>query len=261
MKKLFTILLAIALMVSLVACGAQTGNGAGIDDTADTFSADVSIEMSDEVEITAEVEKDSTSGVAIIELVKSQEYAEYEITDPELITELQILYESFEYFVAYSSRVPVQPYFEVTFTYDGEEISYRADEYSVSAPNIKSGMPIYEINYYELIEDIIQKQTQSVFITEYVDGVAGDRVYLEEETYIEYLNTIYDSLAGVTDPTDEEFSGKFYKATIRNDGEEIEFCVDENNLIQFTSLGEGTFSVTDEIDYYTEMISLTIQNP
>ncbi len=205
-------------------------------------------------------EDSEISGTAILEIGAES----YEISDPEDLDNLRIICESLEYNTVSTTEDLGDNYCKVTVTIDGEAFIF-----SVSADNIisldgKTYSTKYDTDYCSTLSEMAEnsgKQYRGVTITHRTsDGLT--KTVITDESDIEYLVSLYESLSEITEPTDETFRRvSYYKISYRDNGVEKEFWINDSNLILSENLGDGTFAVTDGVDYCEEIISMTIQNP
>lgn len=202
------------------------------------------------------------AGTATIEIGSET----YEITDPDDLDNLKIIYESFGYNLYATSKDFGENSCTVTMTVDGKEVSFSVSENNVINRGGKLNFAtVYGSDYYSTIVEMAEnstKQYRAVTVTHVTSSNGLIKTTITDESDIENLVSIYESLPDITEPSGERFRLRnYYRVNYRDSGEEVEFWINSDNLVKSESLGDGVYAITDGVDYYEEVVGASISEP
>ncbi|MCD7822687.1 MAG: fibronectin type III domain-containing protein [Oscillospiraceae bacterium] len=205
------------------------------------------------------------TGTATLEFVSGKNSETYETSDPDDLDNLRIICESLEHNTESSDEALGDSYCRVTLTVDGEETEFLVSESNIISLGGKAFSAKYGTDYYSELSEIAeasQKQYRGMTVKYYGSRDGQDTIKIEDEEIIEYLVSLCGTLEEVTEPTDEAFTRPdFFIISYRDNGVEMEFYLNKDNLVQSETLGDGTFAMTDGKDYYSEMKEVVFYYP
>ncbi len=266
MKKLFAMLLVVATVLSLVACG----DVAWVEDAPGVVTEDAAVTSGiEDIEEATSEEDEIATNPAKIEYFQNREYKEYLVTDASSVDMLRVIYESLWYNTTYTSRPLEYPYYRITINSGDEEIVFSVmSENVVSCVGLGNANVNDETDYYSMVDDIVTSRgidvteidmpyTASEVTNVYIYEVLSDDEIvcgiIENEQVINSLLSLYYKLGDIIEPTDETMD--FYKMgfLFDADGETYSFYVDENNVVSWSIFGENYKITDDSIDYYSAL--------
>ncbi|MCD7847108.1 MAG: fibronectin type III domain-containing protein [Oscillospiraceae bacterium] len=194
------------------------------------------------------------SGTATVEIGKDV----YEITDPDDLDNLRIIYESLGLITEANDEEPGETGVKVTLTVDGEEVKFSVSEDNIVTIGDENFSITYGTDYYSTLTKIAENtglQYRAVNLHLQSSKTGSTDISITDEEDIMYLVSLFENLPEITDPTDEFFHRpNYFVVSYRDNGTECEFYINSYNLVMSDSLGTGTYTITDGNNYYSEIM-------